>query len=130
MIDINGWVVLSNTIDGETHYGSLNEQLSHLNDYLMSLGNFNQVFAFNEVNHNHVLNITIAHNHDLGYTDMIEELLNKVAERLVGSYGLVYIWNDEDLENYNNFVVYKLARGQVRKESDPFLSPCNPTIED
>jgi hypothetical protein len=130
MIDINGWLVLSNSADGETHSGSLSEGLSDLKEYVLSLGSFNQVFAFNKVNQNHVLNITIAHNHNLDYIDMIEELLNKVAKRLIGSYGLVYVWNDEDLENHNNFVVYKLAKERVTKERDPFLSPCNPIIEE
>lgn len=64
----------------------------------------------------------------------IIDLYQWVAENLPGSYGLLYIHDDEDCygeaDNTNRFVVWKLARGILTKEEDSFLSPCIPTIED
>lgn len=41
-----------------------------------------------------------------------------------GSYGLLYIHDDEDdkdeIDHSNEFVVWKLARGHLNQEKDPF----------
>lgn len=67
--------------------------------------------------------------------DRVERLLRLftiVAEQTPGSYGLLYVRDDEDprgLEFENSFRVWRLARGELTELSDPFLSPCIPTIE-
>lgn len=54
--------------------------------------------------------------------------IGKVAD---GSYGLIYLYNDEDRNGKENqFQVFSLARGVVSENNDPFLSPIIPTIED
>ena len=55
------------------------------------------------------------------------EIVGKVAK---GSYGLLYMHNNEDEDNYNSFMVYRLARGKVKIYQDDLLSPVVPTIED
>ncbi len=67
------------------------------------------------------------HNHRSEY---VIDIFRWIATELAGSYGLLYIRDDEDLENNNCFIVWKLAREVLTKESDPFLSPCIPTVED
>ena len=47
------------------------------------------------------------------------------------SYGLIYLYNDEDINGkQNQFQVFSLARGIVKENKDPFLSLIIPTIED
>ncbi|RYY20956.1 MAG: hypothetical protein EOO36_02025, partial [Cytophagaceae bacterium] len=54
-----------------------------------------------------------------------------VAPRLPGAYGLVHLRDGEDLPgNDNAFMVYVVRRGTVECHPDPFLSPCNPAIEE
>jgi Immunity protein 7 len=62
----------------------------------------------------------------------LEELLSLVAERLPGSWGLVYERDDEmpHTPGPNGFRVRVISRGVITEASDPFLSPCNPVIED
>lgn len=58
-------------------------------------------------------------------------LYNYLAKSTVGSYGVLYIHNDEgDEEEHNNFIVFYLAKGELKKAKDSFLSPCNPVIEE
>ncbi|WP_033108903.1 Imm7 family immunity protein [Leptospira interrogans] len=33
------------------------------------------------------------------------------------------------IDHFNEFVVWKLARGHLNQEKDPFLSPCISSIE-
>lgn len=47
-----------------------------------------------------------------------------------GSYGLFYMHDDEDKTDYNNFQVWRLAKGQVKKFKDTLLSPYVPVVED
>ncbi len=47
----------------------------------------------------------------------------------IGSYGLLYVHDDETKINSDVFVVYKLARGKFERIVDTFLSPLIPTVE-
>jgi len=61
-------------------------------------------------------------------------LFRWAAENLTESYGLLYVWDDEDCRgddaNHTNaFRVWRVAQGKFDEYADPFLSPCVPTIE-
>ena len=62
--------------------------------------------------------------------DNVLQLFPYIAQHAPGSYGLLYVWDDEDADHDNVFRVYRLARGRVEVTADPFLSPCEPTIVD
>jgi Immunity protein 7 len=61
--------------------------------------------------------------------NLVVEFFRGLATGFPGSYGILYIWDDES-EHDNAFRVFRLARGKVEELDDPFLSPCVPTIED
>jgi len=77
------------------------------------------------------LHIAGKHNHRSEY---VIDLFSWVAANAPGSYGLLYIRDDEDHTrgaNYSNcFRVWRLARGQLTECDDSFLSPAIPTVED
>lgn len=59
------------------------------------------------------------------------ELYKKIGQLAKGSYGLIYLYNDENTHGKENlFQVFSMIRGIVRERNDPFLSPIIPTIED
>jgi hypothetical protein len=60
----------------------------------------------------------------------IVDLFHYIANIAPGSYGLLYIENDEDPEHRNHFRVWVLARGALVERGDPFLSPHFPIVED
>ncbi|EWM10537.1 Imm7 family immunity protein [Kutzneria sp. 744] len=64
----------------------------------------------------------------------LDRLLEHVATRFPGSYGLLYERSDDpadfDTPGVNAFRVRVMARGEIHTRLDPFLSPCNPVIED
>jgi hypothetical protein len=65
--------------------------------------------------------------------DRVLDLFPWLGRLAPGSYGLLYVWDDEAGEAgeaENQFRVWRLARGLVEERADPFLSPCIPTIED
>ncbi len=59
------------------------------------------------------------------------DTLRWLARNGAGSYGLLYVHDDEaEPEEDNAFRVWRLARGSVDEQPDSFLSPCIPRIED
>ena len=77
------------------------------------------------------LHLAGQHNHR---TDYVIDLFLWLATHAPGTYGLLYVRDDEDNSrggDYSNeFRVWKLCRGTLTELKDPFLSPCIPTVED
>lgn len=69
-------------------------------------------------------------NHWSADVQEVLDLYRFIAGRARGSYGLLYVHNDEDPLHENEFQVWTLAKGQLRHQVDRVLSPCIPTIED
>jgi hypothetical protein len=58
-------------------------------------------------------------------------LFSFVGDTAPGSYGLLYIRDDEAKHGHGNeFQVLRMVRGRVSEERDQLLSPCVPTLED
>ena len=62
--------------------------------------------------------------------DDLINVFREIGEKAPGSYGLLYIADDENVEFDNEFRVGKLVRGKLEFVFDPFLSPRIPVIED
>ncbi len=62
------------------------------------------------------------------------DLFRWLAQRAQGSYGLLYIHDDEDWQRggdfQNVFRVWRLAKGELTELEDAFLSPYIPTVEE
>lgn len=82
-------------------------------------------------NHNGVLQFSTSRNHR---SSQAWELLQWLAKTSQGTYGLLYIHDDEDIgglthygrgnTSYENvFRVWSLKHGKVSEHADPFLSP-------
>jgi hypothetical protein len=70
-------------------------------------------------------------NHRDPGAEALEEMFHWIAAIAPGSYGLLLIWDDENVEgSTNEFQVFAMARGRVMRRSDPYFSPCVPTIVD
>ncbi len=66
------------------------------------------------------------------YSQVID-LFRWAADNLPETYGLLYVWDDEDDreggDHTNAFRVWRVAQGALTEHADPFLSPCVPVIE-
>ena len=67
-------------------------------------------------------------------TEEIDELFNFfifIAEVAIGSYGLIYMLDEGNLNGKNNeFQVFSIFRGGLHNKKDNYLSPFIPVIED
>lgn len=130
MIEFNGWVCLALSTDGEGEDRATEavQAVLPLVDAVRGPATFPLIQARNGSYYLHVAGNA---NHRGGGWAETEQLLHEVARRFPGAYGLVHLRDDEDSQgNDNAFVVYAVRRGTVECLPDPFLSPCNPVIEE
>ncbi|TWU14723.1 hypothetical protein CA54_35920 [Symmachiella macrocystis] len=91
----------------------------------------NELVSLNRYNMCDSVFVNGQHNHRSEY---VIELFQWIADNSLGSYGILYIRDDEDhsrLSDFENcFRVWRLCRGTLSEHDDPFLSPAIPTVED
>lgn len=76
------------------------------------------------------LSALICANHRAPDTDAVLGAFRQIAAAASGSYGLIWLHDDEDAQLPNSFQVYVFRRGQCIMRGDTDLSPCIPVIED
>jgi hypothetical protein len=129
MYEFHGWIVLRyHTHD--TNELLQDEACNKFTKYLeeVDVGNIPSIQRRNGLD---TWAISGLHNH---FSNYVLEIFRWVAENLPGSYGLLYVHDDEDIQdeedNSNTIVVWKISRGKLTQEKDNYLSPCIPVIED
>lgn len=92
----------------------------------------NLVVEIRMLNGSGFLGVTGRFNRRRAESVAIWNLIKYAAEQLPGSSGLAYERDDEttDPPGPNAYKVTVLARGVLSVREDPFLSPCNPVVED
>ncbi len=133
MYEFHGWFGLADST-GESDTGSLGPSLVELRARLVGLGWATARAELHVLNGEHFLNVDGLVNRRRDEAMELDKLLGFLAERLPGSYGLLYERSDEDdmptPPGPGGFRVRVLARGRIVERLDPFLSPVRPTIED
>lgn len=127
MVEVHGWITLRETYrvtddeDMERVLREIEEEIRRLacSSISISVNNGQYFIEFSRYT-NHLSD-------DVKKLITFYEMAGRIAE---GSYGLLYIHNDEDSRHCNDFVVYRLTRGKVTVFQDEFLSPLIPTVED
>lgn len=130
MIETHGWISIALSTDGESE-DNLLDAIRPLISMIATISSEQNMVDIRPVNGRYFINILNHPNHKGEDFDNIMMLINYIASTYKGSYGIVYIRDDENaLGNDNEFIVYKLIRGKIYIEKDFYLSPCNPIIED
>ena len=130
MIEFNGWAIIRESykeeLDNENLLVSIIEQI----EIKISKLNFvNEIYSLKALNGTYHLSIMANHNHR---TEHIIEFFKWVSEISKGSYGILYIQDDEDYgrKNENKFKVLSMKKGRVKELDDIYLSPVNPEVEE
>ena len=130
MVELHGWVTIRETykavFDEEEHLDLI---VKRIQDEIMKLSWFKP--EIRAQNGEWFIEFSLFTNRITLLTLEVFELFKQIAKIAEGSYGLIYLYNDDDLNGKDNqFQVFSLARGVIREHSDSFLSPIIPTIED
>ncbi|MEM6844317.1 MAG: Imm7 family immunity protein [Bacteroidota bacterium] len=130
MIQINGWAEIRESFNEEGEDEKLLDEITNkIRAKIAEMNYSNEVYDLRRLNGVIYLTITVSHNHRQEHPI---EFFKWVASIAVGSYGLLYVQDDEDIErgNENKFKVWRMKKGNVDELDDPFLSPIIPEIEE
>jgi hypothetical protein len=130
MIEIQGWISIATSIDGDQDYDKLPGALDEVKELIKPLNEPGQFFELKAFNFSQILFIGVHSNHDNGYSDEVLDVLIKIGKIAPASFGLVHARWPEHITDYNVYKIYRMARGKVSIEEDTLLSPCNPVIEE
>ncbi|MEU7186289.1 Imm7 family immunity protein [Streptomyces sp. NPDC045369] len=131
MYEFHGWFGIAETPE-EADAGSLSEGVEDLRSRIAVLQWATAEVQLKSYNGQHFLIATGLVNRRRDEAAELNDLLDHVAARFRGAWGLLYERSDDFIgqPGYGAFRVRVMARGALIDRLDPFLSPCIPTIED
>jgi hypothetical protein len=130
--EAHGWCGLAETTF-DAGKGTLDDYVAELCGRIATVNSDSLAIDVRRLNGGWFLTLTCHSNRRRGEALFIDELLQWIADRLPGSWGLIHDRDDDGMpEPYgpNNFRVRVLARGSVSERLDSLLSPARPKIED
>ena len=131
MHEFHAWIGLSESTE-ESDLGGLQDVVGELQELAADSKWHDAVFEVRNLNGQYFVTAEGMVNRRREEGERLDLFLAIIARKLPGSWGLIYERDDEmpDPPGPNAFRVRVLARGRIVERPDPFLSPCNPVIED
>lgn len=129
MYEFHGWAVIRETpqvIDEE----NIDDIAKMIEEYIDNLNWESGIFKIFAVNGEYQIIVSGVSNHKTKESELLG-VYKYIAKIAPGSYGLLYVKDDEDTKGLDNeFIVYTLVRGNLSIQKDTFLSPFIPIVED
>ncbi len=133
MFEFHGWAVIRESFDEAHEDGDvLKAIVAELSEQIHTHPWVNGPCDLVSVNGAYHLWTTGLFNHRGSRAEELLAFFQSLAQKAPGSYGFLYVHDDEaeNPKERDNFQVWKLARGQLLRHHDPFLSPYFPVVED
>jgi len=132
MVEFHGWITLRDTYSCNMEENlNFERVVANINKDIDSFDWCNGFHDIRTVNGEYQLIISGYLNHKSKEIDELFNIYEKIAKKAIGSYGLLYIHDDEDKEGYDNtFIVYALAKGKIKRYADNYLSPYIGIVEE
>jgi hypothetical protein len=129
VFEYHGWVTIQATAAGDDESALLDRMVDRVRRAVRDFGGLDLV-DLRCVNGVPMLHIGGMDKHGATMAPDLLDLFTRIGELAPGSYGLLHVWDDQELVHDNVFRVHRMARGQVSECADAFLSPVAPTIVD
>lgn len=130
MYQYHGWAVILESTGDEVSNEKEIKIVEAIKKYIEDLQLNVDVLDMKAVNGQYHLWMTGLWNREPSLKFSPVEIMKNIGIIAPGSYGMLYVFNDEHPKHFNEFRVYALARGNVEEKGDPFLSPLVPVVTD
>lgn len=126
MVELHGWLSVWETYEDEdlTPRDELDKIMRKVKAIVSASG-----IELKYINGVPFVNTTVYSNHRTAEVDNIIEVYKSISKTATGSYGVIYLLDDEDDEHYNEIQKYVFKKGDCIYKIDEDFSPCIPTIE-
>lgn len=130
MLEFHAWITIRETYkDIEDEEEKLDELIDEIKMDIAGI-KWNKP-EIKMMNGEYFIEISLFSNHKTEEYDELMDFFASLAKKAIGSYGLIYLLDDEDMnDKHNEFQVYSISRGEIHCQEDSFLSPFIPTVED
>jgi hypothetical protein len=130
MFEYHAWITVQSSAGDETD-DDLKAAFDAAKQQIEPLRSGTSVVDLRWVNGIAQLHIFGFRNHRGGEGQEVIETFRRVGDVAPGSYGVLYMRDDEDPSGHDNeFQLIIMRRGKISSAVDSFLSPCIPVIED
>ncbi|MBR2085580.1 MAG: hypothetical protein IJ906_00320 [Oscillospiraceae bacterium] len=126
MIELHGWMKLSEIYEDEDTCSP--DTLSDIREQVHQILNTHGL-QITSRNGEAFLETLFCSNHRTEEIGSILDAYTETAKAATGSYGMLWIRDDENPEHFNAFQVYCFKHGKRYLQEDTMLSPCIPEIE-
>lgn len=131
MVELHGWALLRENFTADNEDTHIEQIISRIAQKIEDTRIESNLLRIDYSNGEATVTVTRFTNHLSDDIKRIIDLFKQIAIIAPGSYGLLYLHNDEDTTGLSNaFQVYVLSKGTVTLQQDPFLSPFFPTVEE
>ncbi len=130
MIEYYGWLrILDNAYESDSK--ELLKTIKEVETLTRKFGNNDRIFELKCINSRCILCTAGSTNHKNAYVLEIIELFKTISVIAPGTYGLLYLLDDEDDKGKDDeFQVFKISKGKMIVEKEQLLSPCSKIIFD
>lgn len=133
MIIYNGWIAIQMNVDCDLDSidgSDLKAFFSNMEPFISDFNKYPSRSAiYKSMNWDDIYLVNGIHNRVLSYLDDVVTLYKTIGEKAPGSFGLLYVRLPEDPVHWNNYRVFRLAKGVLTEHEDTLLSPCRPVVE-
>lgn len=132
MFEFHGWITIRDTyscaMEEDEKFDLI---INKIKNEIDSFGWCNGFHDIRIVNGEYQLIISGYLNHKSAEVNELFDIYNEIAKIAVGSYGILYVRDDEDQNGFDNeFSVYVMAKGNITRHKDTFLSPFVGVVEE
>ena len=129
MIELHGWLTISETCKDEdllsqAEIEDINQKVNKI------IANCDNDIELQYMNGIAFIRTLLCSNHHTKQVDSVIETYKNISKVATGSYGCIYLRDDEDAVHYNEFQIYLFKKGDCIYKIDKEFSPCIPVIED
>ena len=113
MLELHGWLTISETYKDEDKYTNeaLKDIMRQVNRIIENSGT---QLTLQYMNGTPFLTALLYANHRTKETDTIIETYKSIAKTATGSYGMIYLRDDEDTKHYNEFQLFIWLNHRIR----------------
>ena len=131
MVELHGWALIRESFAIDNEDNNIERIINCLSQEIKKLKIDEKLLRLDYCNGEAFVTATQFANHFSGDIKEIIDFFKRITRIAPGSYGLLYLHNDEDTNGFHNaFQVFVLSKGEFKLQQDPFLSPYIPMVEE
>ena len=131
MFEYHGWIsFVYSPYEVEDEDERLKEVINYAENFIERVLNERHIHELKVINAQYMASFAGYANHRSPDVEAVIEFFEEIGKKAPGSYGLLYVSDDEVPEFDNEFQVGRLVRGKFEFVKDHYLSPRIPTLED